>query len=354
MAGATLSTVSAVLTVIYADAMADQIRRDVLLPNLLQVENDRNASCLWNVKFTGRTTAGPQAEGYTVDPATDFSTHLRKQATLAWAEYFSTARVSGLGEAVNRASAGTSLFNQELVDAVDELAVELSEDTYAGNVGASPAEIEGLARAVDSTGTYAGLAQGTYSEWASGEQSLAAGSLSLANLRTKLHRTFKDACGMWPEFVVCPGDLWDSVSALFNDNTRILVDSINTQARGEVKLKAVGGFRAIEVDGIPYIEDRHCTASTFYALHSSALSYRQVPAVDPDVDLGALQRAIKDLTGLTLEPDDIQQMLVRGTQRLQPAIKMLGPTGDNTDAIVKWYGQLRLKYRNRAAKLLLT
>jgi len=354
MAGALLSTVSAVMSVLYADQLADQIRRDVLLPNLLEVANDRNSACNWRVKFSGRDTAAAKAEGHEVDRSADFSTHIRKQATLAWAEYFAYARVSGLGEATQQASEGQSLFAEELVDAVDELAVLISSDTYVGQVGASPAELEGLTDAVDSTGTYAGLAQATYGEWASGEQTLPAASLSLDNLRTKLHRTFKDACGMWPEFVVCPGAQWDAVCALYNDQTRQMVDVVTTQARGQVNLKAAGGFRAVMVDGIPYIEDRHCTASTFYALHSSALSYRQVPALPVGMDIHDLGKAIKDLVGVTLEPGEIEQMLVRGGQRLQPYIKLLGADGDNTDAMVKWYGQLRLKYRNRAAKLTLT
>ena len=46
--------------------------------------------------------------------------------------------------------------------------------------------------------------------------------------------------------------------------------------------------------------------------------------------------------------------LAKGGQRLQPSIKLLGTTGDNIKAMVKWYGQLRLTRRNAAAKLLLT
>lgn len=359
MATLSLSGISAVLSVIYADSMADNIRRDVLLPNLLEVANDRNATCVWKGKFSGRNSAAPKAEGFdAVD--NDFTSHDRRQLTLTWAEYFAFAKVSGLAQSVNAASAGGNmgmdmdLLAEELGDAIDELAVLLSSDTYGGTVGSSPVEISGLGEAVDATGDYAGLAVATESEHASAENTLATGSLSVDNLRTKLHRPFKDACGMWPEFVVCPGAQWDAVSALFNDQTRQIVDVVTTMARGRVELKAAGGYRAIMVDGIPYIEDRHCTASTFYALHSRYLSYRQVPDANSRFSAENIAGMIKQLTGVTLEVDAVAATLAKGGARMQPYIKLLGPTGDNLKAIVKWYGQLRLTRRNAAAKLLLT
>lgn len=353
MAGASLSTISAVLSVVFADALASVIRRDVLLPNLVLVENDRNSSCLWNVKFSGRDTAAAKAEGHDAADS-DFSTHARKQASLTWAEYFAYVKVSGLSQAVTQASGGGDLLGDELVDALDELAVLLSTDTYAGDPSASPTELGGLATAVDSTAAYAGLDPATYAEWAAGENTLATASLSIDNLRTKLHRPVKDACGMWPEFVTCKGALFDKVCALFPDQQRLMVDQVFTQARGNVMLKAVGGFRAVEVDGIPYIEDRHATTNTFYAMHSSCLSYRQVPAAGSEWDPAALQKAIKDLVGVTLQEDEIAQLLVRGAQRLQPRIEALAKTGDSTKLMVKWYGQLRCRYRNRCGKLTLT
>ena len=356
MATLSLAGISAVLSLLYMDAMADNIRRDVLLPNLLSVENDQNGSCIWKGKFSGRTTAAAKAEGHDAADG-DFSSHTRRQLTLAWAEYYAYAKVSGLSQAINAANGGTGpgtdLLAEELIDALDELSVVISSHTYAGDVGAAPAQLSGLAQAVDATGDYAGLAVATESEHAAGENSLALANLSVANLRTKLHRPFKDGCGMWPEFVTCPGDLWDAVSALFNDQTRIVVSDVTTMSRGKVNI-AQAGYRAIMVDGIPYIEDRHCTASTFYAHHSRFLSYRQMPPAGSQFSPSQLQGFIKALTGVTLEEDVIAAMVAKGGTRLQPYIEALSKTGDNMKAMVKWYGQLRLKRRNAAAKLLIT
>jgi len=353
-----LAAISAVLSVVYADRLADNIRRDCLLPNLLEVADDRNASCLWTGKFTNRSTAAAKAEGHDVSGG-DFSTHNRRQLTLGWAQYYAYAQVSGLAQAVNTASAQGSpteldALGEELIDAIDELAVLISSDTYAGSVSASPPELSGLAQAVHASGDYAGLAVATEGEHASPTNTLATASLSVTNLREKLHRPFKDSCGMWPEFVVCPGEQWDAVCALFNDQTRNMVDVVTTMARGQVQLRATGGYRAVMVDGVPYIEDRHCTASSFYALHSRYLSYRQVPAATSKYSAQQIAAAIKELVGVTLEEDVVAATLKRGGARLQPYVQLIGPTGDSMKAMVKWYGQLRLRRRGAASRLTLT
>ncbi len=352
MATLTLSAISAVLNLIYGEPMADQIRRDVLLLNLLPVVPDRNDTCYWRAKFTGRSTAGPKAEGHAVTDD-DFSSHTRKQLTLAWGEYYAYARVSGLAKAIHALDGGGSLLDEEIIDAIDELAVDLSQDTYGGDVTADPVEIEGLARAVTATGVYAGLDQATEAEWAAAVNTLAATDLSVKYLREKLIRPFKDATGVYPEFVVCPGDLWDAVGELFGSERRY-VDQVTT-VRGTIEMKKLaGGFRAIEVDSIPFIEDRHCTADTFYVLHSRQLSYRQVPAFVDNLETGVLQNAVKDLVGVTLDEGVIERMLASGEGRLTPTIEALAKTGDRFDVMIKCYLQLRLKSRKFAAKLTLT
>lgn len=360
MAALELAGISAVLNIVFMDMIADQIRRDVLLPNLLEVTDDINPACQWNAKFSGRTAGGAYLEGADMVDG-DFDQHLRKSASLAWAEYRKGAKVTGLAQAIAAAQGrgggqlgvATDVLYEEIKDAVDDLAKDISVHTYSGDVTSSPTQIEGLARAIDSTGTYAGLSRGTYTEWASAENSLAEADLSIANLREKLHRPVKDACGMYPEFVVVDGATFDLVGGLFGSERRYLT-TVNTAARGAVELsKLAGGFRAIEVDGIPYIEDRHCTAGTLYALHSTAVSYRQMPAFASAMEIGTVRQAVKDLIGVTLEEDQIRSMLARGSKRLQPTIKMLGSAGDNEKAMVKVYAQLRNRYPNRTGKLTL-
>jgi len=351
----TLTLISAVLNVMYDEGLAQNFRRDSLLPNLLPVEFDSNGSCLWKVKLEDRDTAAAKDQGYDVQ-SSDYSTDLRKQATLTWAHYEAYAAITGTAQriaAANGGGGGDGELNAELRDAVEELTAKISAHTYSGSSSASPVEIEGLARAVDSTGTYAGLAQGTYTEWASGEQTLATASLSIANIRTKLLRPFKDNTGRYPDIVVCPGDVFDSIVALFDTKTTIMVETINTPERGQVEIGKLG-FRGIMIDGVPFVEDRHCTASTLYALDLRELSYRQTPPIWSTMDPGQLQGAIKELTGQIVEISEIAAAQKKAAKRLSVQVNALAKTGDSTKLQVVIDLQLKLRKRKAAAKLTLT
>lgn len=355
MATVALAAISAVMNLIYADALADQIRRDVLLPNLLAVKVGRNSTCTWPVKVSGRSAGGAFAEGADMADG-DFDAHTRLQASLAWAQYRTGAKVSGLAEALSRLNNSLaldpSLFNDELRDAIDYLSIKIATHSYSGNVTNSPVELEGLARAVDSSGSYAGIDPGTYTEWASAENSMALADLSFETLRENLIRPFVDKCGMYPRFVTCPGNIFDAIGALFGDQ-RQFVDQVMSTGGEMVNIKLRGGFRAIEIDGVAFVEDRHATANTAYAFGPDSAEYEQVPAVGPE-QAGVIVAAIKDLTGVTLQEDEVRTMLAAQSTRLQPTIEMLGKTGDSIKAMVKVYAQLKVRHRNRTAKLLFT
>jgi hypothetical protein len=355
MATLSLAAISAVMNLVYADSMADLIRRDVLLPNILPVRTDGNNVATWPVKSNARTAGGAYAEGADmVDD--DYDAHARTQASLAWAQYRAGAKVSGLSEALARANGSPALnpgvFEDEIRDAIDKVAVDLSTHAYSGNVAASPTQLAGLAAAIDSSGNYAGVNIGTYTDWVSAENTLAAADLSFETLRENLHRPVKDACGMWPRVVVCDGATFDRVGALFGDQRRYVDEIVNVGGQ-MVNLKLRGGYRAIEVDGIPYVEDRHATANTLYAIGPDAIEWRQVPAQGPD-QAGVVVAAMKALTGTELDLDEVRRMLAARANRLQPTVEMLGRTGDAHKAMIKVYCQLIVRYRNRCGKLLLT
>lgn len=355
-----LSTISLVLNLIYLGPITTQFRRDAVLLELLPVEFDGNATLTWDVKYDNRDTAGARAEGYVVQ-SSDYSTHGREQAVIGWAHYEGYASVSGTAQRVAGANSRygnpNALMGEEIGDAVKELAVKIGVDAYSGSAAASPREIEGLARAVDATGTYAGLAQGTYDWWASGENTLATASLSIQNIREKLFRPFKDSTGKYPEFVICSGAMWDKVAALFDDSTRIVVDTIQVgDGRGGLKtvqLKQMGA-RALTIDGVPFIEDRHCTASTFYALHTEFLGWRQVAPGWVSLDPGQIQMKIMEATGDMVDINEIKALMETAGRAISFQINALAKTGDSTNIQLVADFQLRLKRRNAAAKLVLT
>jgi hypothetical protein len=352
MAGVNLAAIQAALNLKYSDPIANQFRRDVVLANLIETEPEANSACTWDVKFAARNTAGPKAEGYDVQ-SSDYSTDTRKQATLAWAHYEGYASVTGTAQriaAANGRPGQTDKVGEELTDALEELSVKVGQHTYSGNEGNTPAEIEGLARAIDSTGTYAGLAQGTYADWASGEDTLALADLSIANIRELLLRPFRDNTGKNPSVVMAPGDIMDKIAALFD--TTLEAQYVVTSG-GRVDIAALG-FRGYIVEGVPFVEDRHCTASTLYALDLMQLRWRQVPPDWTSMDPGQLQALIRELNSQTVEITDIQAAQQKARRRLSFQVNALAKTGDSTKLQLVSDFQLRLRRRNAAAKLTLT
>jgi len=339
------------MSLVYQDRMVDQFRRDVVLLNLLEVKPGRNDTCTWPVKVAARTAGGPYTEGADLG-ANDIDSHDRLTGSLSWAQYRKGARVSGLALALAAASGSDDPMIEEIMDALDELALDIGADAYAGNHAATPPELAGAALAIDdSDDNFAGIDTGVHTEWLAGEDTLATASLSISNLRTKLHRPVRDAIGMDPEFVTCRGSVIDTLKDLFGEKADT-IQEVRTNARGTVDIHAATGARAISIDGVPYIEDRHCTSGTLYAWHSKFVHIKQVPAKMPSV--AQVASAMKMLTGVDVEVSDVEARLRSGAGKLVPTIEFLAQNGDAYTAQVKAYLQFCWQRRQAFSKLALT
>jgi len=362
MATVSLAAISAALTLIFQDQTVAQFRQDVVLPNLLGVKRGRNDMCTWPAKFEGRTAGGAYGEGADMADG-DFDSHDRTKASLNWASYRKGAKVSGLAQSIAAASGGTGagdltdVLLEEVVDAVNDLAIDVSIHSYSGNPGASPVQLAGAALAIDSdTGSsFAGVDPATYSEWVSGENTLPTAQLSESNLSKYLHRPVRDATGSDPDFVTCSGALFDKVRDLGRERGDPPVVMVRT-AGGMVDVRKHLGMRAVTVDGVPYIEDRHATANTFYAFSGRFVEYRQIPARGSSATPEEVRQAMFNLTGVDVPVHDIERGLraMFGGQQIVPYVEVLGKTGDAFKVMVKVYLQLAWKRRNAFAKLTLT
>jgi hypothetical protein len=358
MAGVVLATLAAVLNVKHDKEIVEQYRRDCVLANLLEVEPSGDPTCQWDVEFAARNTADAKAEGYEVQ-SSDYSTDIKKNASIEWAHYEAYASITGTSQrisAANRRPGLTDPLAGELRKAAKELSVKLGTHAYSGSAAASPVQIEGVARAIDSTGTYAGLAQGTYADWASGENTLPTASLSFAELRSKLIGPFQDNTGRDPRFVLCSPTLQRLVASLYDSIAQIQWATKIQTNRGEVDIGKFG-FKALMFENIPFIPDRHCTADTFYAIDDDkdeGLSWSQVPPAWTSMDPGQLQGMIEEVTGQVMDVRAIQAMQQQGRTRLSAQINALAKTGDSSKLQLVIDAQLKLKRRNNAAKLTLT
>jgi hypothetical protein len=353
MATLALADVSAALTILLMQPMTDQFRRDVPILSLLSVTTGKGANCNWKAKFEARTAGGAYAEGADMADG-DFDSHDRAQAVLNWGQYRKGAKVSGLNVAAH-ASEGGEIMDEEIRDAIDDLAKDLGTDVYAGDPAASPVELAGAALAIDSAaGTFAGLASSTYADWLGNESSLADADLSVSNLRAELLRPIKDSCGRNPDFITCDGALFDRMLDVLGDKAET-IQIVNT-VRGKVDIAQAAGARALSIDGVALVEDRHCTASTFYGWSSRDVEIVQLPAAAPKIDPAGIAAAIKEMTGADVNVDDVNQALaaLRQPGALRPAIEFLSKTGDSYKAQVKVYAQMKWKRRNSHGKLTIT
>jgi hypothetical protein len=109
-----------------------------------------------------------------------------------------------------------NLVEHEIKGGVKSLLKDLNTHLYSGNVGASPVQLAGLAAAIDSStaAAYAGIDPATYSDWKSGEASIAVASLNIANIRTYLFNPIRNAHGLYPDFVLCDEVFYDKVKVL--------------------------------------------------------------------------------------------------------------------------------------------
>lgn len=357
MATLARADISAAMSLILQDPMADQFRRDVPLVHLLTVlNNGKNDTLTWNPKFDGRTAGGAYAEGADMADA-DYDSHDRAKASLNWAAYRAGAKVSGLAMSV--ASDGYAgdgmngdLFDEELVDAIDKIATDVGTDLYAGDPGATPVELAGAALAIDGTAsTFATLASSTYGDWLAAENSIASTALNIQALRDNLLRPVKDATGRNPDFVTCPGNLFDDVKDLYEDKAEI-VQEIRVRD-GMINIMKAAGAEAVMVDGVPFIEDRFCTASTFYSWTARDVAIVQLPAKGPRRNPQRIVEAIKALTGVDVTVTEVEQRMRRSGVVI-PTIEFLAQTGDAYKAMVKVYLQLKWRTRNGFAKLTIT
>lgn len=357
MATLARADISAAMSLILQDPLVDQFRRDVPLVHLLTVKNNgRNATLTWNPKFSGRTAGGAYSEGADMNDG-DYDSHDRAQASLNWAQYRAGAKVSGLAMSVaseGYAGDGMSgdLFDEELVDAIDKVASDVGADLYAGDPGASPVELAGAAIAIDgSAGTFAGLASATYGDWLGGEASIPAGDLSFQTLRDNLLRPVKNATGRNPDFVTCPGDKFDDIKDLFQEGADVVQE---VRVNGAIiNIMKAAGAEAVMIDGVPFIEDRFCTASTLYSWTARDVELVQLPAKGPRRNPQRVAEAIKALTGVDVTVTEVEQRM-RRSGVVVPTIEFLAQTGDAYKAMVKVYLQLKWRTRNGHAKLTLT
>jgi hypothetical protein len=333
----------------FADRISGQINRSVTLAQILPVKLDRGQGK--NVQFIakfGTSTGAAVADGANVST---FNNDSKVPGVLQYAIYSDAFKVTGLARAAAAAAGNPAqladIYMDEMGDSVERLAKIVSQHLWTGNAGASPAQVAGLLAAsnaaLGATGTYAGIARGTYAQWASNSIDvttvLAGGDplgsvpgydnnkLIIVALR-KLRTAITIASGKMPDVVVMGPALFEKF-ALAGQQNRRWVDQVRLNG-GMIKLDY--GLNALDFDGMPVIEDVDCPAGSAVMLNTKEMYIQQLPD-SADAVNGALGMA--QLAGT---PDQINRL--DGRTRLSARVQPLAINGDAFPFALYCYLQL--------------
>lgn len=350
MASIALSDITSALATLFEDQLVAQWNRAVVLTKLLPVVQGSAQNINWDIKGTDGSVAHGSsmiAEGATVST---FSDDALTKATLSFTNYYDAFGISGL--AMNAAAATgnpaglADLFGEKFMDSVTRLAKNLNQEWYTGT-GASN-HIAGLVDptngALKASGTYAGVAKGSVTLFQGNE--LANGGsprpLSFQIMRDTIRSVYV-ASGTTPDLIVCDPIQFARYGMLFGEQRRYMAEM--TTAGGTYKLD--GGFKALEFDGIPVVQDKDASAGQMLFLNTNHVRIQQLPDMLADANQpGAIGKAAKlKLTGTP------ETQLGAGNTSLTARLLPLAIVGDNYTFQLVIYPQLQVRRPNSCAML---
>lgn len=348
MAVVSASRVASALATLFQDRIADQMNRSVVTLQLLPHQASTGQNIQWDAAFS----ASSESTDSTIADGADVSVYQDDDlapAVLQYGNYSEAFSLTGRAMAIARAAKNPKeledLFGHKIERAVRRLTKNIGKAIFTGS-GATN-HIHGLmggstltaGAPLAATGTYAGLARGTYAAWAS-TNVLNGGTpraLSFAIMRDTM-RGIYEACGETPDLIVCDAAQHDAYAELFGAERRY-VD--NVAIRGET-ITLRGGHKALEFDGIPVIKDVNCPAGVMLFLNSNYVRTRQLED-SPNAVNGSMGM-------VNLHGSAENQFGARGTM-LSARINPLARTGDAYKFQLILYPQLQVEHPNTCGVL---
>lgn len=336
MAVTAMSNVTAALATLFQSKVIAQMNRSVVLLQLMQVAPAIGQNLTWDTEFraSGEATDSTIADGADVSVYEDDDI---VPAVLQFGTYSQAFGLTGKARAAARNARSpeelVDLFGEKLERAVRRLTKNIARDIYTGS-GSN--RILGLlsGNAIDSTGVYAGIDRATYADWAATE--LANGgtprALTFALMR-EMRRSIYVACGEQPDLIVTDPIQFEKYGQLFDGQRRYNQDVF---LRGN-KITLSGGYKALDFDGIPVIQDTNCPAGKMLFLNSSYIRLRQMADSVDEVNESA---AMLQLHGTA------EEQFNSGTTGLMARLNRLARTGDAYKFQMILYPQLQVERPN--------
>lgn len=324
MADATLSAVSNALEQRFRPRLTRQPNRTTVTLNLLRKQARSGKNDAWDAAVGSST-------GQVFDDGADVSTYnddTYVPAIEQWAEYGDAFAVTGRAE---DAAAGddteiANLFLAKLYDAGTRAAKVINDDLYAGAGTSGPQVLHGLTASsgpLDSTGTYATIARGSYAQWAG--NTFANGGVPRAFTMSLLERAFSAtyiSSGWQPDAVVTTPYIWQKIAESVEPNRRLVQE---VTIRGQ-KLVLDGGWSAVEVNGVPVFRDISVPTGAIVGVRLDEACVDFLPAAPSRVNRG-------DVIGMVPIAGTPMEQGVNppeGSSALMASVSKLARTGNKT------------------------
>lgn len=337
MAVRDITSIDGALATIFENEVAPQINRAVVALQFLPCVPADGKNISWDVKFgTATPTTAAIADGATV---TTFNADDKVPATLQYTTYHDAFTINGRASAMAAAAGNpaqlSNIFRDDLRDSVNRLASAIGKDFYLGT-GASNKMLgilDSTAGGIIDTGTYAGIARGTYAQWKGNVVGAGGAALSFTLIRD-LIRTIYVASGRKPDFFLCDPVQHEKLGLLFGANRRY-VDQV--RVRGEM-IKLDGGYNVLEFDGAPVIEDVLCPAQKLVAGNSTEMRMRYLPQPTPE--------QMQQSEGMVPLAGTPEFQFGVGAIKLMGRIVRLAKVGDAENFVIYVYPQVQVRSPN--------
>lgn len=343
MAAEVLSTISGALAQTMAPQLERQWNRTAHLIPRLTVKSGAGQgygqNVAWDVQFsTGGSAGGTFAEGadvtaYTQDPLT--------KASLAWGQFSSAFSLSNLeinAAAANiaNASALDDMVGERFLGAVTSILDTMESECFigTGTLSGNPS-IFGLDSAIAASGSYGGVATGTYSEWKGNTQANGgvAQALTLAQLSTAEGLVFTGS-GMDPDLLVTTTGVHSKYEGLFNATVRTVND-------GGAPIAAFQGSTSrLNWRGNGIVRARKCPTGVLYMLHNDSLELAILPWANVPDGVMTMTRPAISTNGKDME-----------TVSVPFKVYPLARTGSAVKFNVEVYAQLKVKRPNSCCRI---
>lgn len=154
-------------------------------------------------------------------------------------------------------SAVISLLKAKITQAENSIRETIAGDLFNGGAG----EITGLETIVG-TGTYAGIAGGTYTWWQSTVDSTSE-TLSIADMRAAKNSANNGNGGSNVSIIVTTQTLFEKYQGILSTTYQMNQPAMTKESQRI----ADGGFTSVQFEGVPVVYDEQCTSGAMYFLN---------------------------------------------------------------------------------------